>query len=45
MKKEIDELFAVYTATDGPSVMRPLVFEIKRFVNYILASNGKNFRR
>lgn len=41
LKKEIDELFAVYTATDGPSVMRPLVFGIKRFVNYILASNGK----
>ena len=41
LKKEIDELFAVYTAIDGPSVMRPLVFGIKRFVNYILASNGR----
>ena len=41
LKKEVDDLFAAYTAIEGPSVKRPLISEIKRFVSYILASNGK----
>lgn len=41
LKADIEKLFAVYTEIEGPAVKRPLTSEIKRFVGYILASNGK----
>ena len=41
LKADIEKLFAVYTGIEGPAVERPLTSEIKRFVGYILASNGK----
>ena len=41
LKPDIEKLFAAYTAIEGASVKRPLTSELKRFVSYILASNGK----
>ena len=41
LKADIEKLFAVYTEIEGAAVKRPLTSEIKRFVGYILASNGK----
>lgn len=41
LRADIEKLFAVYTEIEGPAVKRPLTSEIKRFVGYILASNGK----
>lgn len=41
LKADIEKLFAVYTEIEGAAVRRPLTSEIKRFVGYILASNGK----
>ena len=41
LKSDIEKLFTAYTEIEGASVKRPLTSEIKRFVGYILASNGK----
>ena len=42
VKAEMEQLIAAYSEIEGPSVKRPLTSEIKRFVSYLLASNGKN---
>ena len=41
VKAEMEQLIAAYSEIEGPSVKRPLISEIKRFVSYLLASNGK----
>ena len=41
LKADIEKLFAIYMEIEGPSAKRPLTSEIKWFVGYILASNGK----
>lgn len=41
VKAEMEQLIAAYSEMEGPSVKRPLTSEIKRFVSYLLASNGK----
>ena len=41
VKAEMEQLIAAYLEMEGPSVKRPLTSEIKRFVSYLLASNGK----
>lgn len=41
VKAEMEQLIAAYSEIEGPSVKRPLTSEIKRFVSYLLASNGK----
>lgn len=41
LKADVEKLFATYGEIEGVSVKRPLTSELKRFVSYILASNGK----
>ena len=41
VKAEMEQLIAAYSEIEGRSVKRPLTSEIKRFVSYLLASNGK----
>lgn len=41
LKANVEKLFATYGEIEGTSVKRPLTSELKRFVSYILASNGK----
>ena len=41
VKAEMEQLIEAYSEIEGASVKRPLTGEVKRFVSYILASNGK----